>query len=148
MFKYCSASEPVSLSAKCTDIDLAPSLSLSESLETKFTHSFAKWSYSLHLKHLTLSLLFRLVLNPNLELDGDLTLLSLSLDLDCLHVFFLPNSTSVIIKSTSKVTSPKLPLPLPYPLLILLQSLLNDLFPLQLLLCLKFHLFCPLPLLW
>ena len=43
MFKYCSTSEPVSLSAKiCSDADLAPSLSLSESPGTKFGHSFAK----------------------------------------------------------------------------------------------------------
>ena len=43
MFKYCSTSEPVSLSAKiCNDADLAPSLSLSESLGTKFGHSLAK----------------------------------------------------------------------------------------------------------
>ena len=43
MFKYCSASESVSLSAKiCNDADLVPSLSLSESLGTKFGHSFAK----------------------------------------------------------------------------------------------------------
>ena len=43
MFKHCSTSEPVSLSAKiCNDADLALSLSLSESLGTKFGHSFAK----------------------------------------------------------------------------------------------------------
>ena len=88
-------SEPVSLSAKiCNDADFALSLSLSESLGTKFEHSFAKWSHSLHLKHQTLSL-FVLVLKFELELDSDLALIPLSLDLDCLHdllssLFLLP----------------------------------------------------------
>ena len=52
MFKYCSVWEPVSLSAKCNDTDLTPSLSLCESSGIRFRHSFAKWSYSLHLKTL------------------------------------------------------------------------------------------------
>ena len=71
MFKYCSVSNPVSLSAKCNDTDLALSLSLSELSRTKLGHSLVTVkSYSLHLKHLILSL-FVLVLDPNLELDGD-----------------------------------------------------------------------------
>ena len=78
MFKYCSISEPVSLSTKCNDTDLALSLSLSELSGIRLGHSFAKWSYSLHLKHLILSL-FVLVHDPDLELDGDLPVLSLSL---------------------------------------------------------------------
>ena len=86
MFKYFSTSEPVSLSAKiCNDADLMLSLSLSESLGTKFGHSFAKQSFSPYLKHWTLSL-FVLVLKLDQELDSDLALISLSLDLDCLHV--------------------------------------------------------------
>ena len=122
MFKYCSMSEPVSLSAKCNDIDLTPSLSLSESLGIRFGHSFAKWLYSLHLKHLILSL-FLLVLNPDLELDGDLTLLSLSLDLDCLHVLLFSQFLPVLLLYLprklpfKKLPLQKSPLPLPYPLL-------------------------------
>ena len=98
MFKYCSVSDPVSLSAKCNDTDLALSLSLSELSGTKLGHSLAKWSYSLHLKHLILSL-FVLVLDPDLELDGDqLHLsLSLSLDLDCLHVLLFSQFLSILL---------------------------------------------------
>ena len=70
MFKYCSVFDPVSLSTKCNDTDLALSFSLSELSGTKLGHSLAKWSYSLHLKHIILSL-FVPVLDPNLELDGD-----------------------------------------------------------------------------
>ena len=101
----CSMSEPISLSAKCNDIDLAPSLSLSESSGTKFGCSFTKCSYSLHLKHLILSL-FILVLDPNLELDSDLTLLSLSLDLDCLHVLLFSQVLPVLLLNLPR----KLPL--------------------------------------
>ena len=96
MFKYCSVSKPVSLSAKCNDTDLALSLSLSESSGIRLGHSFAKWSYSLHLKHLILSH-FVLVLDPDLELDGDLPLLSLSLDLDCLHVLLFSQLLSILL---------------------------------------------------
>ena len=43
MFKYCSTSKPVSLSAKiCSDANLGPSISLSESSGTKFGHPLAK----------------------------------------------------------------------------------------------------------
>ena len=94
MFKYCSRSNPVSLSAKCNDTDLALLLSLLESSGIRLGHSFAKWSYSLHLKHLILSL-FVLVLDPNLELDCDLPLLSLYLD--CLHVFLFSQLLSIIL---------------------------------------------------
>ena len=100
-------SEPISLYTKCNDIDLAPSLSLSESSGTKSRHSFAKWSYSLHLKHLILSL-FILVLNPNLELDGDLSLLYLSLDLDCVHVLLFSKVLPVLfLNLPQKITSLK-----------------------------------------
>ena len=87
MFKYCSTSKPVSLSAKiCSVTNLALLLSLSESLGAKFGHSLVKWSYSLHLKHQILSL-FVVVpeFDLDLELDSDLALIPLSLDLDCLQ---------------------------------------------------------------
>ena len=101
------------MSAKCNDIDVVPSLSLSESSGTKFGHSFTKWSYSLHLQasnpdpsiHTRFSILI-------LELDGDLTLLSLSLDLDCLHVLLFSQFLPVLLLNLpQKLPLQKLPLP-------------------------------------
>ena len=118
MFKYCSTSKPVSLSAKiCNDACLALSLSLSESSRTKFGHSLAKRSYSPHLKHLTLSLfVLALEFDLDLKLKSDLVLIPLSLDLDCLQgllsslflsllLFLLKLPLFYLRTTSSKITS-------------------------------------------